>query len=415
MSPKASAETTRLDHRTFNDGRIYLYRREDYKKPIWFCRVKVPNTTGYVFKSTRTTDEHVAYKFADDLFHTLLFKVKSGGSIREKKINALLDLYEQSSEKETWTKHNKYRIENLRLYAANFFASRALSEIKQADFHDYLSWREKNGRKKQTISNTTKRLELSYLKNFLDWCVAAGHLPRSIQIKKPPISKNRRPHFDNASWRKVTRHLREYIKHDNPIVVRDRVMLVNYVLILANTGIRVGEARTLKWRDISDISPEKGSNEPANIAVYVRGKTGAREVVSRTPEVKKYFARILELRRNELGEIDPELDSYVFCHKDGTPIKSFKKSFNALLKSAGVEMDSGGQRRTIYSLRHTYATFRLHEGVNHFILARNMGTSVAMLESFYGHTSNIAAAKELTKNSGYNSSAKTRSLDWLSK
>jgi hypothetical protein len=42
-----------------------------------------------------------------------------------------------------------------------------------------------------------------------------------------------------------------------------------------------------------------------------------------------------------------------------------------------------------------------------------MGTSVAMLESFYGHTSNIAAAQELTKNSGYNSKAKTRALKWI--
>ena len=53
------------------------------------------------------------------------------------------------------------------------------------------------------------------------------------------------------------------------------------------------------------------------------------------------------------------------------------------------------------------------EGVHQFVLARNMGTSVAMLESFYGHTSNIAAAKELTKNSGYNAKAKTRALKWI--
>jgi hypothetical protein len=39
----------------------------------------------------------------------------------------------------------------------------------------------------------------------------------------------------------------------------------------------------------------------------------------------------------------------------------------------------------------------LHEGVNHFVLARNMGTSVKMLEQFYGHTSNRAMASELTK------------------
>jgi len=41
-----------------------------------------------------------------------------------------------------------------------------------------------------------------------------------------------------------------------------------------------------------------------------------------------------------------------------------------LITEAGVEKDREGQRRTIYSLRHTYATFRLHEGVNHYCQRR---------------------------------------------
>ena len=66
------------------------------------------------------------------------------------------------------------------------------------------------------------------------------------------------------------------------------------------------------------------------------------------------------------------------------------KTLRKVLKPYGVD---------IHSLRHTYATFRLQEGVNHYVLARNMGTSVKMLENFYGHTSNRAMASELTKTS----------------
>jgi integrase len=77
--------------------------------------------------------------------------------------------------------------------------------------------------------------------------------------------------------------------------------------------------------------------------------------------------------------------------------QSFKKGFATLIREAGVEFDRSGDNRTIYSLRHTDATFRLQEGVNHYVLARNMGTSVKMLENFYGHTSNRAMADELTK------------------
>ena len=171
-------------------------------------------------------------------------------------------------------------------------------------------------------------------------------------------------------------------------------MLGSYVLIMANTGIRIGEARGLRWRDIDTEPTDKP--EEVNIILRVKGKTGEREVVARTSDVQTYFQRIWELRTDEIGK-KPTRDEYIFCHKDGTPIHSFKKGFEALITEAGVNVDSEDERRTIYSLRHTYATFRLQEGVNHYVLARNMGTSVKMLENFYGHTSNRAMAGELTK------------------
>ena len=37
-----------------------------------------------------------------------------------------------------------------------------------------------------------------------------------------------------------------------------------------------------------------------------------------------------------------------------------------------------------YFLRHTYATIRISEGVSTYQLAANMGTSVEMIENFYG-------------------------------
>jgi hypothetical protein len=71
METKLNPETTptknqrktkeALDSRVFKDGQIYLYRRQDYKKPIWFCRVKIPKAKGYIIQSTKTADEHDAY------------------------------------------------------------------------------------------------------------------------------------------------------------------------------------------------------------------------------------------------------------------------------------------------------------------------------------------------------------------
>ena len=59
---------------------------------------------------------------------------------------------------------------------------------------------------------------------------------------------------------------------------RERILLTNYVLILANTGIRVGEARVLRWRD---IHYDKDRNGSPIVVLLVKGKTGEREVIAR--------------------------------------------------------------------------------------------------------------------------------------
>ena len=44
-----------------------------------------------------------------------------------------------------------------------------------------------------------------------------------------------------------------------------------------------------------------------------------------------------------------------------------------------------------------YATQRLSEEVSPYLLAKQMGTSVEMLERFYGHVFTSLVAKEITK------------------
>ncbi len=61
-----------------------------------------------------------------------------------------------------------------------------------------------------------------------------------------------------------------------------------------------------------------------------------------------------------------------------------------MLEKAGLLKDSIGRERTIYSLRHTYATFRLENGTKVYWLKQNMGTSVQMIERHYGQTKVLA-------------------------
>ncbi len=388
-----------LNSQVFHDGRLILYQRPNLKRPNWQVRIKVPGVTGYVIKSTGTHDSFEARRIAEDLYDELRLKVRQGLSVRGKPFAKLFDEFLKAYPNEAPSKRRVADIEKfVKAYALPYFGERKIEDITAADVTKFFDWRREHSIRK-TPTNNTIRADMGLLKTFFDWCYRRGHTARRIEFERPSTEGNRRPHFDERDWAKLTRFLREWVKRGSSEngggKHRERVMLTNYVLILANTGIRVGEARGLRWRDI-DTERAKDESNPANIILQVKGKTGAREVVARTGAVKEYLARIWRLRCDELGK-KPSLDECIFAHRDGRPIHSFKKGFENLLRAAGVQRDGTGQRRTIYSLRHTYATFRLREGVHHFTLARNMGTSVKMLEQFYGHTSNRAMADELTK------------------
>lgn len=87
----------------------------------------------------------------------------------------------------------------------------------------------------------------------------------------------------------------------------------------------------------------------------------------------------------------------IFVDQDGLPIRALNRGFSSLLEAADLLFDSNGNRREAYSLRHYYATQRLLSGVSVYVLAENMGTSVAMIEKYYGHVRPELAADELTK------------------
>ena len=136
-------------------------------------------------------------------------------------------------------------------------------------------------------------------------------------------------------------------------------------------------------------------NQTIRLILQVKGKTGIREVVcNKGTEV--FFERLYDYRKEELNA-HPSPDTFIFCHQDGKPIVTMRKSFENLLDDLKLRTNSQGRNRTLYSLRHMYATFRLSEEVPPFLLAKQMGTSVEMLEEHYGQVVNRLVATQITK------------------
>ena len=86
--------------------------------------------------------------------------------------------------------------------------------------------------------------------------------------------------------------------------------------------------------------------------------------------------------------LDAKLDLPVFALSDGTTTDNLRGTFRIFLKQYGLLTDPRtAQNRTLYSLRHTYATFSLtyKRGVDIHLLATQMGTSTLMIERHYSH------------------------------
>lgn len=283
-------------------------------------------------------------------------------------------------------------------YLIPFFGKRDITLIQKKDLMDYRAWRQsywvtgpgfqETGKTKKAPAPATIKQEHTALRGVFVHGQDLGVVPANVValLKHEKNKVKKRPAFTADEYRTLWLFMRKWVKEsDHPRIIKDRQLLRDYVLIMTNSGLRKGEARTLKWRDVNIYKSEHGEW----VTLQVSGKTGERLVVCQ-PGTERYFNR-LKKRGHNIGP-----DDLVFCHEDGLPVGEWI-GFKSLIKAAGLEKDSKGDARTIYSLRHTYATLRLQNGTNVYWLKKNMGTSVTMIERHYGQTNVLVGIEHETK------------------
>jgi integrase len=140
----------------------------------------------------------------------------------------------------------------------------------------------------------------------------------------------------------------------------------DYVLFMANTGLRPDEASRLEYRDVSVVVDEATGERI--LEIEVRGKRGVGYCKSMTGAVLPFQ----RLRRRA----NPDRTDLIFG-------KVQRELLNAVLDELGLKRDREGTLRTAYSLRHTYICMRLMEGADIYQIAKNCRTSVEMIEKFY--------------------------------
>ena len=407
MSDKSKNYDDYIDLR--NDGRIVMYRRPHLKNPKWNVRLKIPNTKGYVIRSTKTSDFNDGKRFSEDLYYELEGKVRRGEVLQSPSFDKVVKEFINECDFIFKDKSTQYREGNIRiceLHLVPYYQKTPIDQITEDLMTNFISKQFREG----NFSSVSVRHQQTVMKKVLEFGRRKGYLSEVPIIPKPQLKINSRSDFSKDEWRKLYEYMRGWIKHPNSRISRQRFYTQQFILILGNSGIRCGtEMRSLKWSDISTTKDIMGDER---IVISVKGKTDRRDVICNVG-IENYFKRLYEFRTKELGH-KPSHSECVLVNPNGKPIKSYKGSFNSLMDSVGLSFDDEGKRRTPYSIRHTYITMRLMEGVNIYQLSSNVGTSVEMIENYYGHLRNRDpnVVSEVTKNT-FTKDQQPSSIDFL--
>jgi integrase len=152
----------------------------------------------------------------------------------------------------------------------------------------------------------------------------------------------------------------------------------------------------IRWRDI-EWHTDKGIRY---LRIWVDGKTGGRWLIAKHKAVD--VLRRLHARQRDICQLSFEttLESRVphllFRFSDGHQPHSLVGTFRRLMRDSGLARDANGDNRTLYSLRHTYATLEMLRGeVDIHTLSKQMGNSAAMIERHYSKLTATMAAERL--------------------
>ncbi len=372
-------------------GEVVLYKRGDSKR--WQARFKLKDLKWHRL-ATKQQNLQYAAQTACEAYDRARFLFDANVPISSKRFDvvarlAIEEMEGQIASGNGKSVYNDY-ITVIKKYLIPFFGNYNLNSIGYEELQKFGTWRIKTMGRTPVLS--TINTHNSAMNRVFDTAVERGWI---AQAQVPKLKNNgkkgtAREAFSLSEYKSLTSYMPHWIdKGHTEKTNQMRRLLRDYILVLSNTGIRHGtEAMGLKWRDIEWITQKDGERY---LRLTVTGKRGKREPIARHA-TEDYLKRLQE-RRPHLAKysfdelLKKKVNEKVFVLDDGTETNSLAGTFRTLMRDSGLDKDRDVKlRRSLYSLRHTYAHFSiLNETMDIYTLARQMGTSVKMIEQHYGH------------------------------
>ena len=372
------------------NGEVVLYKRGDSKR--WQARFKLKD-----LKWHRVATKHVNIQFAAETaceaYDRARFLYDEKIPITSKRFDSVADIAVDEMERQLKagvgkSVYNDY-ISVIKKYLKPFFGAKAINTIGYEEIKKYSDWRTVQMKKPPVASTVTTHI--SAFNRVFDCAVERGWIA-AAQVPKMKNNGEKgvaREAFSLSEYKSLTSFMPKWAQKGHTAKTREmRELLRDYVLILVNTGMRHGtETKDLKWRDVEWIT----KNKEQYLQITVTGKVGKRQLIARH-NTEDYLIRIQQ-RQSNIAHLEFDtllkrrLNEDVFKLRSGETTANLSQTFNNLMRDSGLDADRDvKQRRSLYSLRHTYAHLALlKERMDVYTLAKQMGTSVKMIEQHYGH------------------------------
>lgn len=270
-------------------------------------------------------------------------------------LNDFLDEYIEYSK--TNKAPNTHRIEKGVAYVLrSYFGNVLLTSLDNKAIEGYKSDRVSKGLKPTSTNRDLATISFM-LKKALEW----SYINKIPSIKLLKIPKNP-PKFLS-------------VEEVNRLLECSSIWLRPILIVLRNTGMRIGETLRLKFNDI-DLE---------NNVILVRSqKTKNFRIIPINGELAETLVWLMRYYVNpssmQVSIRHANQKEYLFCHPDGSRIESIKKSFNNACTKAGI-------KATPHTIRHTFASHLVMNQVDLVSIKELLGHSSISTTMIYSHVS----------------------------
>jgi integrase len=371
-------------------GEVVLYKRGDSKR--WQARFKLKDLQWHRL-ATKHINIQYAAETACEAYDRARFLFEEKIPITSKRFDSVADIATDEMERQIAAGVGKRVYKDyiivIRKYLKPFFGAKHINTIGYEEIKRFNEWRTKEMKKPPVASTVTTHI--SAFNRVFDCAIERGWIA-AAQVPKMKNNGEKgvaREALSLSEYKSLTSFMPKWAQKGHTAKTREmRELLRDYVLILVNTGMRHGtETKDLKWRDIEWITKDKEQY----LQITVTGKIGKRQLIA-NHSTEIYLQRIQQRQSNIANlEFDTllkrRLNEDVFKLRNGETTANLRQTFKTLMRDSGLDANRDTkQKRTLYSLRHTYAHLALlKDKMDVYTLAKQMGTSVKMIEQHYGH------------------------------